>query len=316
MNKVMVTGCYGFIASRLIQILLERGHSVVGFGRASNVRNQTRLHDVIGHPALRIIHGDLQDVNEVSGLLEGIDVVYHLAAKTFVDHSIKDPLAFVGSNIIGTYNLLESARQYRPKVFLNVSTDEVYGAILEGAYKEDSRLNPTNPYAASKAAADMLCLSYANTYDLDIRITRSENVCGPWQHPQKVFPTFVRKILAGEKLPIYGDGQHKRMWIYVDDNIAGLIKVVEEGKKGQIYHVAGSQELTNLDLAKKILARMKASEDLISFIPDHNIRPGHDRRYALDSSKLHLLGWEPGYSLDETINTSVDWYVNHKEWLT
>lgn len=319
--RILVTGCLGFIGSHFTRYTLATRPevSVVGFSRFSSAKAVNRLDEIPKTSKLDVVFGDLS--KDISGLVEGVDVVINFAAKTFVDHSIKDPKPFVESNIIGTYNLLEQARMYRPKLFFQISTDEVYGAIMDGAYKEDARLNPTNPYAAAKAAADMLVVSYGNTFKLPYIITRTENNYGAFQHRQKVFPTFVRKALAGEKLPVYGDGQHKRMWLRVEDHCSAIWHLIDAHLNAQgsdtlngIYHVAGENELTNLDLAKRILKALDLPEDQIEYIADHDIRPGHDRRYALDVSKLKALGWEAKYGLDDGIAEIVEWYRDHPGW--
>lgn len=315
--KLLCTGIFGFIGSHFVRHLKDKDVQAVGVGRYTNMKHAARAMDT--YSAIDIHYRDI--AQDCSGLLEGIDVVVNFAAKTFVDHSIKDPAPFIQSNIIGTYNLLEQARKYKPSLFVQVSTDEVYGSIAEGAYKEDARLNPTNPYAATKAAADMLVVSYGNTYGLPYIITRTENNYGHYQHPQKVFPTFVKKALAGEKLPVYGDGKHRRMWLRVEDHCAAIWHLIEHCMFGgyslvdSIYHVAGEQELENLELAKRILKILGKPEDQIEFIPDHDIRPGHDRRYALDVSKLKATGWKPKWTLDEGIEDAVKWYRDNQWWL-
>lgn len=309
--KILVTGIYGFIGSQLINQLLMEGHQVTGFGRSTNQRNKKRLIDPC-NKNLKIIHGDL--TGDITELCEDIDVVIHTAAKTFVDHSIRTPMPFIQSNLVGTYNLLESARLNKVKRYIQVSTDEVYGSILEGSHTEKSPLNPSNPYAATKAAADCLVQSYVKTYGLDAIITRTENNCGPFQHPQKAFPVFIRKALLNEKLPVYGDGKHKRMWIHVSDHCSALTFLIKNGVKGEIYNVAGDQELENIELAKYILKTLGKSEDMIEYIPDHDIRPGHDRRYAIDSSKIRSLGWKPYMSLEETLTTTIYWYKDNTWW--
>jgi len=308
--KVLVTGLYGFMGSYLIKDLLSKtNHQVIGFGRDTIQKNKDRLKG-IDSERLQVIHGDL--TSDISELCEDVDVVIHTAAKTFVDHSIRVPMPFIQSNLVGTYNLLESARLNKVKRYIQVSTDEVYGPILEGFHTEKSALNPTNPYAATKAAADCLVMSYVRTYGLNAVITRTENVCGPYQHSQKVIPTFVSRALKGESLPIYGDGKHKRMWIHVSDQCNALMFLMENGEVGEIYNVAGAQEMENLDLAKHILNVLGLPESQIEFIPDTNIRPGHDRRYAIDSTKLRNLGWSPKLNLKETLNDVVNWYINNK----
>ena len=313
--KVLVTGCYGFIPSYLIKELLDAEYQVVGFGRCTDQRNLARLHSVKNHPNLRIVHGDLN--GDISGLLEGCDVVVHAAAKTFVDHSILDPEPFIQSNIIGTYRMLEQARMYQPRLYIQVSTDEVYGQILTGSYKEDAPLNPRNPYASAKAASDLLALSYFTTYKLPVIVTRTENNCGPYQHPQKAFPVFVKKALAGESIPVYGDGGHSRMWLYVADHCGAIMNLITDGIPGNIYHVAGEQELTNLQLARWVLKLCGKADTQITFIPDEKIRPGHDRRYSLSSEKIRSapVNWKPQYDLEKTITETVNWYKDNPWWL-
>ena len=322
--KILVTGCLGFIGSHFVKYTIEHHpeHFIRGFSRHSSQKNLARISSFSpNHNQFEIIYGSLTD--DISGLLEGVDVVVNFAAKTFVDHSIKDPAPFVQSNILGTYNLLEQARKYRPKLFVQVSTDEVYGSILDGAYKEDARLNPTNPYSSTKAAADMLVVSYGNTYKMPYIITRTENNYGPFQHVQKVFPAFVKKALAGQPLPVYGDGKHRRMWLRVEDHCSAIWHLINwqatnpvyPESWNQIFHIAGEQELENLELAKIILNELGKPEDRIEFIDDFNIRPGHDRRYALDVSKLKSIGWEPKWTLQEGIRDAVNWYRSNQWWL-
>lgn len=318
MTNILITGCLGFIGSHMVKYILDNTHfDVIGFNRNSDQKNLRRLDGCIDNPRLHLIYGDLSDNSSISGLMEDVDYVVNFAAKTFVDHSIRDAQPFIQSNIVGTFNLLEEARRNKStlKRYIQVSTDEVYGSILEGAYKEDARLNPTNPYAASKSAGDMLCLSYFNTYSVPIIITRTENNYGEFQHPQKALPKFVKYALNHRKLPIYGDGQHKRMWLYALDHCSAIHHLLTHGKTGEIYHVAGEQELTNNELARKILKILDKPEDMIEYIDDHNLRPGHDRRYALNTDKLKAAGWEPKYKLDEILEMTVNWYKTNQWWL-
>lgn len=310
--NLFVTGITGFIGSHFGRMALGHGYTVVGFARHSDTRNLQRITDYKENTHFRLVYGDL--TADISGLLEGVDAVVHFAARTFVDHSILDPEPFIQSNVVGTYKLLEQARRYQISRYMQVSTDEVYGAILDGSYKEDARLNPTNPYASTKAAADMLCLSYWNTYKVPIIITRTENNYGPWQHPQKAIPVFVCKALRNEKLPVYGDGKHRRMWLHVEDHCRAILHLLEKGTVGEVYHVAGEEELENIELAKRILDILGKPHELISLVPDFNIRPGHDRRYALDVSKLRATGWKPQHTLIQGLQETVEWYKNHPEW--
>jgi len=314
MTRILVSGCLGFIGSYFVkQMLTTRSDvSIVGINRLSNTRNRERLAGYKDHPNLTLHYLDFAK-DDLADAFKDVDYVIHFGAKTFVDYSIRDPEPFVQSNIIGTYKMLEEARKNDIDCFVQVSTDEVYGSILEGAYKEDARPNPTNPYAATKMAADALVLAYQNCYGLKTIITRTENNYGPWQSREKVFPVFVRKALNDELLPVYGDGQHKRMWLHVEDHCKAIWHLLLKSETG-IFHVAGEQELTNLELAKRILKLLNKPDSLIEFIPDHDIRPGHDRRYALDCSKLRATGWKPLWSIDKGFEHAVDWYKQNQWW--
>ncbi len=340
MRTILVTGCLGFIGSHFVKYMLSNtNYHVIGLSRNSDQRNLHRLDeiwnyanpdnvnkvDILRNPLItdrfKLVFGDLSDNNNTSGLCEDVDYIVNFAAKTFVDHSIRDPQPFIQSNIIGTYNLLEESRRNYAinktlKRYIQVSTDEVYGSILEGAYKEDAKLNPTNPYSASKAAADMLAISYFNTYNLPVIITRTENNFGEYQHPQKALPKFIKYALNNRKLPVYGDGEHRRMWLYVEDHCSAIHHLLTHGNIGEVYHVAGEQELTNNQLAKKVLNILGKPEDMIERIDDFNVRPGHDRRYALDTKKLKITGWEPKFKLDETLEKVVRWYEKNQWWLS
>jgi len=319
--RVLVTGASGFVGSHFVRALMERGARIKAFGRNTSTKNLMRLWDHTAKPlypnCFEMVFGDLTE--DISGLCESVDWVVNFAAKTFVDHSIRDPMPFLKSNLLGTANLLEEARRQGVKRFVQVSTDEVYGAILEGAYKEDARINPTNPYAASKAAADALAISYAHTYGMHTIVTRTENNYGPYQHPQKAMPVFVRKALEAKNLPVYGDGMHVRQWLYVEDHCSAIWHLLnhKDVPKGEVYHVAGCQELPNIELARKILQIVQPGVDpdkFIELVPDHNIRPGHDRRYALDCSKLRGLGWKPEWDLDLGLRHTVRWYMDNVWW--
>jgi len=317
MNRVLVTGCLGFIGSQFVKSLIKTTDAdIVGLSRFTNQRNLRRLDGVIGDPRFNLHYLDLRR-DDLGDAFADVDTVVNFAAKTFVDYSIKDPLPFIESNIVGTFRLLEEARRSKTlKLFFQISTDEVYGAILQGAYTEDSRLNPTNPYAASKAGADMLVKSFANTYSLPAIITRTENNYGPYQGREKAVPTFVRKALAGEPLPVFGDGKHRRMWLHVDDHCSAIMHLIEKGKRGgEIYHVAGEHEMENIELARLILRLCMKPENQIAFVPDHDARPGHDRRYALSTTKLRELGWKPMWNIEDGFRNAVEWYCTNRWWL-
>lgn len=316
--NVLITGARGFIGSQLTNVLgdIDVFDSVTAFIRDTNSWSEPRLN--VGGK-VRVVKGDLN--GDISGLCEGIDVVYNLAAKTFVDHSIRDPGPFIESNVLGTANLLEEARRQGVQAFFQISTDEVYGQILEGAHDENSPLCPRNPYAASKAGADALVISYAHTFGMWTCVTRTENNYGPFQHVQKVMPNFINKALKGENLPVYGDGKHVRQWLHVDDHVKALVMLYMKGylnkqvDSGEVFHVAGKQELTNLELAETLLSKLEKPLDQIEFIDDHNIRPGHDRRYALSCDKIkQAIGWMPEISLDRGISDTVNWYKDNAWW--
>lgn len=312
--RVLVTGIYGFIGARFTRYLaMDSDVQIIGFGRASAQGNARRLEGI--NRRLTIVHGDLTDPNAVSGLCEGIDIVVNFAAKTFVDHSLKDRLPFIASNIIGADNLMEDATRYGVERFIQVSTDEVYGQILTGAYKEDALLNPRNPYSWSKACADLDAIQRHRTYGFPVIITRTENNFGPWQHRQKALPTFVRCALADKPIPVYGDGMHVRCWLHVDEHCRALWYLIHRGVVGEVYHVAGEEEMTNLDLARLVLRTLGKPEDQIQFVPDHNIRPGHDRRYALNCNKLRQAGFTIKQDLRALLCDTIKWYAAHPEWL-
>jgi len=259
------------------------------------------------------VKGDLLDYDIVSRLVKDVDAVVNLAAETHVDRSIANPRTFLESNTIGTFNLLEAARINNPKLrIVHVSTDEVYSDILVGSYRENDRLKPSSPYAASKAAADMFCLAYHKTYGLNVTITRCTNNFGPYQFPEKLIPKTIIRASMGMKVPIYGSGKSVRDWIYVIDYCEALELVLEKGKTGEIYNISAGNEVDNLTLVKKILRLMGKDEDLIEFVED---RPGHDTRYSLDSSKIRKeLNWRPRHSFEEALKETVNWYLANESW--
>jgi dTDP-glucose 4,6-dehydratase len=259
------------------------------------------------------VKGDLLDYDIVSRLVKDVDAVVNLAAETHVDRSIANPRTFLESNTIGTFNLLEAARINNSKLrIVHVSTDEVYSDILVGSYRENDRLKPSSPYAASKAAADMFCLAYHKTYGLNVTITRCTNNFGPYQFPEKLIPKTIIRASMGMKVPIYGSGKSVRDWIYVIDYCEALELVLEKGKTGEIYNISAGNEVDNLTLVKKILRLMGKDEDLIEFVED---RPGHDTRYSLDSSKIRKeLNWRPRHSFEEALKETVNWYLANESW--
>lgn len=315
--KYVITGCLGFIGSYFVKYLLKykKDVTIVGINRNSNQKHIKRLGNAIRDKRFILYFADFAK-DSLTEAFADADYIVHFGAKTFVDYSIRDPQPFIDSNIVGTYRILEETRKLKSlKKYLQFSTDEVYGSILEGSYGEDARLNPTNPYSASKACGDMMALSYYNTYKIPIVISRTENVYGQFQGKEKAIPVFVKKALSNESIPIYGDGKHVRQWIYLPDVMAAIMLLLEKGKSGGIYHIAGNQELTNLCLAGKILKILNKPESLITFVIDRDIRPGHDKRYALNSDKIRDLGWKPKYIIEEGIKETVKWYKKNQWWM-
>jgi dTDP-glucose 4,6-dehydratase len=313
--RLLVTGGLGFIGSNFIRYTLGKYKDIEivnldKMGIGSNPRN---LEGLEGGERYRFVKGDLLDFDLVSRLVRGVDAAVNFAAETHVDRSIANPRAFLENNTVGTFNLLEAARLNNPRLkIVHVSTDEVYSDILVGSYKEEDRLKPSSPYAASKAAADMFCLAYHRTYGLDVVVTRCTNNFGPYQFPEKLIPKTIIRASLGMKVPMYGTGRNVRDWIYVLDHCEALDLILERGRPGEIYNISSGNELDNLTLVKKILRIMGKDVDLIEFVED---RPGHDVRYSLDSSKIRReLRWRPRRSLEEALKETVEWYLKNERW--
>ncbi len=288
--------------------------TIIGVGRNSNQKHLKRLENILCNPKFTLVYKDLSK-DSVLELMDKVDYVVHFAARTHVDYSIKEPYPYLQDNVFASINMFEVAKKCSNlKKFISVSTDEVYGEILEGSYTEESPSRPRNFYSASKNAVDGFALSYYKMFNVPIIVTRTENNYGIYQGTEKAIPVFIKKALDNEPLPVYGDGKHRRCWLHAEDHVRAILHLIEHGKNGEIYHIAGEQELENLALAKRILNILNKPENLIVFIPDHDIRPGHDRRYALDVTKLRSLGWAPKYTLDEGFKLVVDWYVQNPWW--
>jgi dTDP-glucose 4,6-dehydratase len=311
--KILVTGGSGFIGSNFVHHLLTAHpeDSVVNLDKLTYAGNPENLRDVERDPRYRFVKGDICDASLVADLMAGVDAVVHMAAETHVDRSNAGADDFLRTNVSGTHTLLEAARQSRVGRFLAVSTDEVYGSIASGAAREADRLNPSNPYSASKAGGDLLARAYWLTHRLPVVITRSSNNYGPYQYPEKVIPLFVTNALEDRPLPLYGDGRNVRDWLYVLDNCAAIDLVLRKGQDGEIYNIGGSNEVENITLTRTILHLLDKPETFITRVAD---RPGHDRRYALDSGKIHDLGWAPAYSFEAALRATVDWYRAHEAW--
>jgi dTDP-glucose 4,6-dehydratase len=314
--KILVTGGCGFIGSNFVRYLLRQpdGEQVVNLDTLTYAGNPANLADLEGHPRYKFVQGDICNRSLVQEVMtSGIDAVIHMAAESHVDRSILEASTFVRTNVMGTQVLLDAARDARIQCFVHVSTDEVYGSLgPAGRFTEASPLAPNSPYAASKASADLLVRAYVQTYSLPAIITRASNNYGPYQFPEKAIPLFLTNALEGRELPVYGDGQHVREWLFVEDHCEGLLRVLREGRVGEVYNIGGGHECTNIELARLIVQATGASEALIQLVRD---RPGHDRRYALSCDKMALeLGWKPTVTLAEGLARTVAWYRTHESW--
>jgi len=313
--RILITGGLGFIGSNLVRHLLNKHKDIriINLDKMGYGSNPANLKDFENNTRYAFVRGDIADYKLVEKIIPNVDAVVNVAAETHVDRSISDPRAFLQSNTIGVFNILEAIRRLNGDAKLvQVSTDEVYGDILEDSFKENDRLSPSNPYSASKASADMFCLAYHRTYDLDITITRCTNNFGPYQFPEKLIPKTIIRASLNLKVPVYGSGKNVRDWIYVIDHCEALEKVLFNGKSGEIYNISAGNEYQNIEVVKRILQIMDKPDDLIEFVAD---RPGHDIRYSLDSSKIRKeLGWRPKHSFDKALEETVNWYLNNVEW--
>lgn len=324
---ILVTGGAGFIGSNFIRLVLKErpSYKVINLDALTYAGNLENLRDVEGHPQYRFIKGNICDRNLVEEVFGDFkpNIVVNFAAESHVDRSIEDPRAFLETNIIGTYVLLETARKYwnqtEAKIqqlmdkFIQVSTDEVYGELGEyGYFTEESPLAPNSPYSASKASADMLARAYFKTYKLPVIITRCSNNYGQYQFPEKLIPLMITNALEDKELPVYGDGMNVRDWIHVEDHCRGILAALERGIPGEVYNFGCNNERKNIEIVELILKELGKPRELIRFVKD---RPGHDRRYAIDASKARKeLGWEPKINFEEGIRSTIQWYIENKEW--
>ncbi len=313
--KIFVTGGAGFIGSNFIRYIIDLhpDWEITNFDKLTYAGNLENLKDIDKSPRYNFIKGDISDRKTVGQALDkGFDAIINFAAESHVDRSILDSSPFVDTNFRGTQVLLDAAREYKVARYLQVSTDEVYGSREHDYFDESSSLNPSSPYSACKAAADLLCLAYNKTHNLPIMITRCTNNYGPYQFPEKLIPLVITNAIEDKPIPIYGDGLYRRDWIYVMDHCSALATVLTKGRPGEIYNIASSQEKTNLELIRLILHILGKPESLITFIKD---RPAHDRRYAIASSKISKeLGWEPSHSYEQALKSTVEWYLNNRTW--
>lgn len=306
--RLLVTGGAGFIGSNFIRyVLRETDHDVTTLDALTYAGSRDNLEGMLDHPNHEFVEGDICDEERVSDLVTDADAVLNFAAESHVDRSIEGAGPFVETNVRGTQILLDAALDADIDRFVQISTDEVYGEIVDGEFAEGDPLNPRNPYAATKASADLLAKSYSTTHDLPVLITRSSNNYGPRQHREKLIPKFITQAVREKSLPLYGDGTNVREWIYVFDNCRAILTVLESGEPGEIYNIGSGEELENREVARQIVDRVGTSKDLIAFVDD---RPGHDRRYALNTEKVESLGWKPRISFEEGLDRTVDYYLN------
>ena len=317
MKAILVTGGCGFIGSNFIHYLLENEPevAVVNFDCLTYAGNLANLAGVAQHPRYRFIKGDITDPAAVAAAVgQGVQSIVHFAAESHVDRSIHDSGPFVRTNVLGTQILLDAARAHKVERFVHVSTDEVYGSLGDtGFFTEETPLAPNSPYAASKAASDLLVRSYVHTFHLPAVITRCSNNYGPYQFPEKLIPLFISNLLRDESVPVYGDGLNVRDWIHVRDHCAGIYQVWRSGRVGEVYNIGGRCERTNLQLTHALLAAVGKPLSLIRYVKD---RPGHDRRYAIDCSKMEReLGWKPAIPFEQGLRDTVAWYTAHADWV-
>ena len=311
--RLLVTGGAGFIGSNYVRwVLRERPDvEITNYDLLTYAGNLENLRDVEEGPRYRFVKGDICDSALLDEVLPGHDAIVNFAAESHVDRSIDWAAEFVRTNVVGTNALLEAARRHGTPRYLQVSTDETYGSIDVGSFREEDRLEPSSPYSASKAGGDMLVRAYHKTYGTPVLITRGSNTYGPYQYPEKVIPLFVTNLLEDKPVPLYGDGMNVRDWIHVEDHASGIHAVLEHGEIGQIYNVAGENELTNIELTKRICDLLGKPHSLITPVTD---RPGHDRRYSVDTTRARALGWAPRWGLDDGLNATVEWYRENRWW--
>lgn len=310
----LVTGGAGFIGSNFVSMLYRdfEDIEVRVLDKLTYSGNLNNLVGVQGMKGFEFIEGDICDEQIVARAMEGVDFVVNFAADVAVDRSIDDSRSFLDTDIYGVFVLLnEMKKRATIKKFIQISTDEVYGQIMEGSFKENSELKPRNPYSVSKLGGERLAYSYFATYGLPIVITRASNTYGPMAYPEKVIPLFITNLIDGQKVPVYGEGNQVRDWLHVEDHCRAISLLIDKGINGEVYNIGGAKECTNIELTKSILQLMDKDEQFIEYVND---RPGHDFRYSLDCSKLRNLGWKPLHSLEDGLKQTVDWYRNNEDW--
>ena len=312
--KILVTGGAGFIGSNYIRYVLAKYHDikVVNLDLLTYAGRMENIRDFIHDPRHKFVKGDIRDRKKVQQVMkDGFNAVVNFAAETHVDRSIVKAGSFITTDVYGTYTLLDTAKNCNVEKFVQISTDEVYGSIESESFKESDNLQPSSPYSASKAAGDLMALAFYKTHGLPVTITRSSNNFGSRQHLEKLIPKIVIRALHDKTLPLYGDGQQVRDWLYVMDNCEAIDAVLWKGKAGEAYNIASGNEYQNIQIAKLVLQTLKKPQSLISFVQD---RPGHDRRYSLDTLKIRNLGWRPKHMLEDALRETVEWYIQNEWW--
>ncbi len=306
---MLITGGAGFIGTNFVHYIHKNyDYEIVVLDKLTYAGNKDNIRDILAD--IQFIKGDIGCEEDVKTAMYDCDLVVNFAAETHVDRSITDPSIFVKTDVLGTYNLLECVRKYDVEKYLQISTDEVYGSIDNGSFTEESNLDPSSPYSASKAGGDVLVNSYFKTYGTPVLITRSSNNYGPYQYPEKLIPLFIMKAMQDKPLPVYGKGKNVRDWIYVMDNCKGIDTVLNKGKLGEVYNIGGGNEKSNIEITHMILDLLEKPESLITYVED---RLGHDLRYSLDSTKTKKLGWKPEWAFEDGLKETVEWYKENKD---
>lgn len=316
--KLLVTGGAGFIGSNFVLYMLQQhpDYQIVNVDALTYAGNLENLKSIENHPNHTFVKADITDAQAIDSLMsQGIDVVVNFAAESHVDRSILEPEVFVKTNVLGTQVLLDAAKKYSITKFVQVSTDEVYGTLgATGLFTEETPLTPNSPYSASKAGGDLLVRAYHETFGLPVNITRCSNNYGPYQFPEKLIPLMISRALSDQALPVYGDGMNIRDWLYVEDHCSAIDLVIHKGVNGEVYNIGGNNERTNVHIVKTVLEELGKPESLITYVQD---RPGHDRRYGIDPTKItRELGWKPKHTFETGIKETIQWYLNNREWWT